>query len=43
MCQNATIELDSLIVDKGKGLMSNPNTELAKWILRDILKSMGVD
>lgn len=39
MCQNSTIELDGLIVDKGKGLMSNPNTELGKWILRDILKT----
>lgn len=37
MCQNSTIELDGLIVDKGKGLMSNPNTQLGKWILRDIL------
>lgn len=38
MCQNSTIELDGLIVDKGKGLMSNPNTQLGKWILRDILE-----
>ena len=37
MCQNASMELDGLIVDKGKGLMSNPNTELGQWILRDIL------
>ena len=37
MCQNAKMKLDGLIVDKGKGLMSNPNTELGKWILRDIL------
>lgn len=37
MCQNATMELDGFIVDKGKGLMSNPNTELGRWILRDIL------
>ena len=32
------MELDGLIVDKGKGLMSNPNTDLGRWILRDILK-----
>ena len=38
MCQNSTIEIDGLIVDKGKGLMSNPNTQLGKWILRDILE-----
>ena len=38
MCQNSTIELDGLIVDKGKGLMSNPNTQLGEWILRDILE-----
>lgn len=38
MCQNANMELDGLIVDKGKGLMSNPNTDLGRWILRDILK-----
>lgn len=38
MCQNAKMELDGTIVDKGKGLMSNPNTDLGKWILRDILK-----
>lgn len=38
MCQNATMELDGHVVDKGKGLMSNPNTDLGKWILRDILK-----
>ena len=37
MCQNARMELDGIIVDKGKGLMSNPNTELGRWILRDIL------
>lgn len=38
MCQNATIKLDGRLVDKGKGLMSNPNTDLGKWLLRDILK-----
>ncbi len=38
MCQNATMELNGKLIDKGKGLMSNPNTDLGKWILRDILK-----
>lgn len=38
MCQTAKISLNGSMVNKGKGLMSNPNTELGKWILRDILK-----
>jgi len=38
MCQNAKLNINGEIVDKGKGLMSNPNLELGKWILRDILK-----
>lgn len=37
MCQNALMEIDGQMIDKGKGLMSNPNTDLGKWILRDIL------
>ncbi len=37
MCQG--YELNG--VNKGKGLMSNPNTDLGEWILGDILKTEG--
>ena len=39
MCQNMSIWINGKHVDKGKGLMSNPNTDLGQWILRDILKT----
>lgn len=38
MCQDSFIKINGVEVNKGKGLMSNPNKELGKWILRDILK-----
>ncbi|WP_456312773.1 hypothetical protein [Pseudomonas shirazensis] len=38
MCQDSFIKINGIEVNKGKGLMSNPNKELGKWILRDILK-----
>jgi hypothetical protein len=38
MCQKYETNIGGKIVNKGKGLMSNPNTELGEWILRDILK-----
>lgn len=38
MCQKYLTIIDGKIVNKGKGLMSNPNKELGEWILRDILK-----
>jgi hypothetical protein len=36
MCQTAVDKNSGL--NKGKGLMSNPNKELGEWILQDILK-----
>lgn len=38
MCQKYEIEKDGVKINKGKGLMSNPNRDLGKWILREILK-----
>jgi len=38
MCQKSEIEIKGKKVNKGKGLMSNPNKDLGKWILRDILE-----
>ena len=38
MCQKYEIEKDGVKINKGKGLMSNPNRDLGEWILRDILK-----
>ncbi|MEO6176537.1 MAG: restriction endonuclease [Flavobacterium circumlabens] len=38
MCQDSFFKINGKDVNKGKGLMSNPNKELGKWILRDILK-----
>jgi hypothetical protein len=38
MCQKYETNIGGKIVNKGKGLMSNPNKELGEWILRDILK-----
>jgi len=38
MCQNMTITIDGMKVDKGKGLMSNPNRALGEWLLDDVLK-----
>lgn len=38
MCQDSFIPINGKVINKGKGLMSNPNKELGEWILRDILK-----
>lgn len=38
MCQTYKTNINGKIVNKGKGLMSNPNKDLGEWILRDILK-----
>jgi len=38
MCQKYVTNIGGKIVNKGKGLMSNPNKDLGEWILRDILK-----
>lgn len=38
MCQDSYLILNNEKINKGKGLMSNPNKELGEWILRDILK-----
>lgn len=38
MCQDSFININGVKVNKGKGLMSNPNKDLGLWILRDILK-----
>jgi hypothetical protein len=38
MCQDSYLILNNIKINKGKGLMSNPNKELGEWILRDILR-----
>lgn len=38
MCQDYYKTINGENINKGKGLMSNPNKELGQWILRDILK-----
>lgn len=38
MCQTYKTLINGKVVNKGKGLMSNPNKTLGEWILRDILK-----
>jgi hypothetical protein len=38
MCQDSYLILNDKKINKGKGLMSNPNKELGEWILRDILR-----
>jgi hypothetical protein len=38
MCQDSFLTINNKRVNKGKGLMSNPNKELGEWILRDILQ-----
>jgi hypothetical protein len=38
MCQGFIVNIGGHTINKGKGLMSNPNKELGEWILRDILK-----
>jgi hypothetical protein len=38
MCQKYVTKIGGIFVNKGKGLMSNPNKDLGEWILRDILK-----
>lgn len=37
MCQGGDVVIEGIKIKKGKGLMSNPNKDLGKWILRDIL------
>ena len=38
MCQNAFMQKNGKKVNKGKGLMSNPNKALGEWVLQEILK-----
>lgn len=38
MCQDLYLPINGKKVNKGKGLMSNPNKDLGQWILREILK-----
>jgi hypothetical protein len=38
MCQTATKVINGIQVNKGKGLMSNPNKALGEWVLQEILK-----
>ncbi|HPT72558.1 MAG TPA: NgoFVII family restriction endonuclease, partial [Candidatus Cloacimonadota bacterium] len=37
MCQTQIVKINGHEINKGKSLMSNPNSDLGKWILRDIL------
>ncbi|MGB7604615.1 MAG: hypothetical protein WBL93_03975 [Lutisporaceae bacterium] len=39
MCQTYEMIIEGHIINKGKGLMSNPNTDLGEWILEDILRT----
>jgi len=32
------MKIDNRVINKGKGLMSNPNTDLGEWLLEDILR-----
>jgi len=38
MCQTCNMKIDNRVINKGKGLMSNPNTDLGEWLLEDILR-----
>lgn len=38
MCQTYETEIDGILVNKGKGLMTNPNNAIANWLLRNLLK-----
>lgn len=38
VCQNYFTQIDGEKINKGKSIMSNPNTALGKWLLRDVLK-----
>ncbi len=37
MCQTYKTEINNEIVNKGKGLMTNPNSALSDWLLRKVL------
>ena len=39
MCQTQEVEINGKLINKGKGLMSNPNKTLGKWVLEDILET----
>jgi hypothetical protein len=36
MCQTYKMEVDGITLNKGKGLMTNPNKALADWLLRKV-------
>ena len=38
MCQTYKTEINNEIVNKGKGLMTNPNKALSDWLLRKVLQ-----
>lgn len=38
VCQTSFVDIDGVKVNKGKAIMSNPNTALGQWLLRDVLK-----
>ncbi len=38
VCQSYSVMINNEKVNKGKSIMSNPNSALGKWLLRDILR-----
>ena len=38
MCQTSMVEINGRKVNKGKGLMTNPNNALSNWLLRKVLQ-----
>jgi hypothetical protein len=38
MCQTYRMEIDGEVINKGKGLMTNPNKDLSLWLLRKLLQ-----
>ena len=38
MCQTSMVEINGKKVNKGKGLMTNPNNALSDWLLRKVLQ-----
>lgn len=38
MCQDQMISIDGVKINKGKGLMTNPNKSLSVWLLRNLLQ-----
>ncbi len=38
VCQSYSVMINNKKVNKGKSIMSNPNSALGKWLLRDILR-----